>query len=320
MNRLLLLAVLLFAVTAAHAQYVPLRLMPDEVRLTATPGSRVVTQTAAGVIAIDQAMTTLSFDGADWDVGNVTLMDLSSASGTPSSGDYIFYFNSANYYTASGTMRTGGVYTASVWSDYVQARTGGSLQLRDNGGTARLTVSSAGVLTAESGLEFNGTTDRAASSGDGAILWDGTMFLVNDSSGAGGTGYVVCAGLMANDEIAVDNLGAISLDRPSATNWFIDATAAHTVITATTTLGGGQHVVRIDASGGSLTINLPQASSSAGIDYILILTTDPSSNTITIDPYGTETINGLTTNTTALVSQYDTVHILCDGVEWFIIK
>jgi len=72
-------------------------------------------------------------------------------------------------------------------------------------------------------------------------------------------------------------------------------------------------VIRCDASAGALTISLPTASGITGKAY-LIKKVDSSANAITIDPYGTETIDGAATVT--LASQYDSVIVVSDGTNW----
>ena len=70
----------------------------------------------------------------------------------------------------------------------------------------------------------------------------------------------------------------------------------------------------VDCSGGATTVNLPAVSGNSG--KIIQITHVGSTNSITIDGSGAETIDGETTQ--ALDTQYDTVTLLCDGSEWYI--
>lgn len=70
-----------------------------------------------------------------------------------------------------------------------------------------------------------------------------------------------------------------------------------------------------NASGGTFTINLPQASLNEGA-RIYIKKIDSSINVITVDGNGADTINGSLTQT--LNSQYDSMPLECDGNEWII--
>jgi len=72
-------------------------------------------------------------------------------------------------------------------------------------------------------------------------------------------------------------------------------------------------VIRCDASAGAFTVSLPTASGIKGKAY-LIKKVDSSANAVTIDPYGTETIDGAATVT--LASQYDSVIVVSDGTNW----
>jgi len=72
-------------------------------------------------------------------------------------------------------------------------------------------------------------------------------------------------------------------------------------------------VIRCDASAGAFTVSLPTASGIKGKAY-LIKKVDSSANAVTIDPYGTETIDGAATIT--LASQYDSVIVVSDGTNW----
>jgi len=72
-------------------------------------------------------------------------------------------------------------------------------------------------------------------------------------------------------------------------------------------------VILCDASAGAFTISLPTASGIKGKAY-LIKKIDSSTNAVTIDPYGTETIDGAATVT--LASQYDSLIVVSDGINW----
>ena len=75
----------------------------------------------------------------------------------------------------------------------------------------------------------------------------------------------------------------------------------------------------IAASAGDITINIPTAVGCAGLRFTFINTVGSGANTVTLDPNSTETINGATTNTTALDAIYDTITIESDGANWLIV-
>jgi hypothetical protein len=89
------------------------------------------------------------------------------------------------------------------------------------------------------------------------------------------------------------------------------------VVTKTTTYTAtvNDHVILCDASGGAWTLSLPTASPSGQQFHIKKI--DSSTNAVTVDGNGSQTIDG---STTALLSaQYDAIHIVSDGSNWYIL-
>lgn len=80
------------------------------------------------------------------------------------------------------------------------------------------------------------------------------------------------------------------------------------------TLTDTELIVSVSASGANRTMTLPASSGRTGKIY-LIQKSDSSTNTVTIDPNSSETINGA--STLVLTQQYQTVMIWCDGSNWF---
>jgi hypothetical protein len=69
---------------------------------------------------------------------------------------------------------------------------------------------------------------------------------------------------------------------------------------------------------GSMTVNLPSASTAPGRVYV-IKKISSSAGSITIDPNGAETIDGALTNT-ELVNQWSSMMIQSNGSNWFILS
>jgi hypothetical protein len=88
------------------------------------------------------------------------------------------------------------------------------------------------------------------------------------------------------------------------------------VVTADATVGANIAVVLVDATGGATTITLPAAASNTG-RVLTIKKIDVSGNTMTLDPDGSETIDGNTT--VSSVTQHESFTIFCDGTEWWIL-
>ena len=89
---------------------------------------------------------------------------------------------------------------------------------------------------------------------------------------------------------------------------------AITNVSSNTTLDGGDSHVFVDASGGAITITLPAASAAR---QVYIKKTDSSANAVTIDGNGSETIDDSTTR--VLSSQYDSVTLVSDASEWWVV-
>lgn len=90
---------------------------------------------------------------------------------------------------------------------------------------------------------------------------------------------------------------------------------APTSKTATFTALLSEMAYSVSASGGAVTANLPTAVGCAGKEFF-VKKTDSSANTVTLDPNGSETINGAAT--LALSTQHEGVSIESDGTNWFI--
>lgn len=76
-----------------------------------------------------------------------------------------------------------------------------------------------------------------------------------------------------------------------------------------------ERVLKCNATDTSITYTLPTAADSEGRKY-KIIKVDSSSNTITIDPSGSETLNG-DTDGIVLTDQYDSLTVISDGTEFF---
>lgn len=88
-------------------------------------------------------------------------------------------------------------------------------------------------------------------------------------------------------------------------------TANYTVLT-----GDENNLFLLDASSSAVTITLP-AAATAGTDFVVYFKATDITNTITIDGNSTETIDGATTQTLDFL--YESITIVCDGTEWWII-
>lgn len=83
--------------------------------------------------------------------------------------------------------------------------------------------------------------------------------------------------------------------------------------TANYTATSSDYLINCDATSAAFTITLPSASLSIGKVYE-IYKTDSSTNAVTVDGNGSETIGSFTTK--LLTSQYHGIFIICDGTRW----
>lgn len=101
--------------------------------------------------------------------------------------------------------------------------------------------------------------------------------------------------------------------------WVIRATLSDDVVIAKTSaytiaLGDYEKTVQCNASSAGFTVGLP-ASSSAGEGFaVTIIKTDSTTNLVTIDANGSETIDGALTF--VLREQWSSVTLICDGSNW----
>lgn len=87
----------------------------------------------------------------------------------------------------------------------------------------------------------------------------------------------------------------------------VNGDSPYTLSTATKTLF-------CDTTEGNITVNLPTAVNNNG-KVFEIIKTDVSVNVVTVTPGGSETINGLSTQ--SLSSQYDILKIVSNGSNWY---
>lgn len=101
---------------------------------------------------------------------------------------------------------------------------------------------------------------------------------------------------------------AISYNQPGTALALTAKTAAYTT-------APNDKVVLVNATSGAISVTLHSAANRKG-DEIIVAKTDSSANTVTVDPTGTETING---SLTFILSQNrEMVTVISDGTNWLI--
>jgi hypothetical protein len=141
---------------------------------------------------------------------------------------------------------------------------------------------------------FTNSNERLRVTGAGNVIIDptqlGAKLLVNTTTDAG-TDVVQIAGSISAEGIKQRYLARTTTYTATTSDYFIDCTS------------------------GTFTVNLFTAVGNTG--RILIIK-NSGTGTITVDPNGTQTIDGATTQ--SLATQWSRVHIISDGANWKIIS
>ena len=117
-------------------------------------------------------------------------------------------------------------------------------------------------------------------------------------------------------EIATALAALLPIDQSDVTDLVADLADKRDKGTVDATLQVTSFLVKVDATAGATTVNLPAAASSAN-RIINIKKIDASANTVTVDGNGAETIDGGAT--AVLTVQWECITIMCDGAQWLIL-
>lgn len=120
------------------------------------------------------------------------------------------------------------------------------------------------------------------------------------------------------DEDTMSSDSDTSLATQQSIKAYVDNSLASPALAVTTktadyTVTNSDSVILCNASGTAITLDLPAAS--AGKTFY-VKKTDSSSNTVTVDPDGSETVDG--DATLIITQQYAAVTLISDGSNWFV--
>lgn len=147
-----------------------------------------------------------------------------------------------------------------------------------------------------------------------------SLFLIQPVAGSGG-GTAQDVGLARGGSITT---GAVITDGTAqvyttARRGIAGREAIRTVATNTTATVTDRTLL-VDAAEGSVTITLPAVSGLAGFRLnVKVLTTNAGANTVTVDPNGSETVDGSSASLTSTTA-YTSWQLHCDGAAWYLIK
>lgn len=89
-----------------------------------------------------------------------------------------------------------------------------------------------------------------------------------------------------------------------------------TTSSSVTLSAGSRNIQLIDASAGNIECSLPEAVGHGGLSFS-IKKIDSSSNTVSVLPSGSETIDGASSQ--VISTQYVTITVVSNGADWYII-
>lgn len=128
--------------------------------------------------------------------------------------------------------------------------------------------------------------------------------------------YISASGAQFNYALLVNN-GSVGINNLTPTSRFdlkASFAGAISTIVTTTTLDDTYFTVLVNANSGAVTVNLPSAATCPGRIYTA-KKIDASANAVTLDGFGSETIDGSTT--VATITQYAAFRIQSDGINWY---
>lgn len=258
----------------------------------------------------------------------------------------IFYWDDLNGRLGIGTDRPDGIIQldiANVFPDPAFIGSADHFIMSNNDFTAMKMITASGTVSTSpfiASARSRGTLEVPTSVADGDLVfcleghgYDGTVrqetasiYFEVDGAVAGNqvpqsivfqTGATTTASRA--ERMRIDPSGNVGVGTDAPTSTFdVDGSmsVAVTTITTSTSIAASHHVVLVDASSAEVTVTLPAVATTTGRKYY-IKKIDSSSNNVVVDGQSSETIDGETTQTISL--QYESLTIVNDGSEWFII-
>lgn len=183
-----------------------------------------------------------------------------------------------------------------------------------------LTVDNGGLVNTN--LNVNGSTDFTirATATDTLVIRDSTAGSNRISiSGTGditfNSAYTFPTSDGTTDQILVtDGVGNVDWQDLSS----LPASNIRTITTKTAnyTATTSDDIIECDASSGGFTITLPTAVGNSGLSFTIVVTEDSAGNKVTVDPNGSQTING---DSTKELKKEDSMVVVSNGSNWRII-
>jgi len=166
-------------------------------------------------------------------------------------------------------------------------------------------------------FRLNNSAGTEVSGGDGFGRFVTKQTILSTlSSNVVGWSLIMASGQTANPVEIYDNGAVLKFAiTPKGGLYFQgDHRGPIRTITSATTLGDTDYVVLANSTAGAFTVSLPAASTCPGREYC-IKRINAGANNVTIDPNGSETIDG--NLTWPLASQWSFIRLISNGTAWF---
>lgn len=218
-------------------------------------------------------------------------------------------------------QRTGTVQGIESLGEFITINDGAS-GARANGSNIYIADDTLGIsVIASSGISaFNGNRFSSVISSNTSYINNGEFVSVIASSGIVVVEDAQYTTVLCSSGTTVDKSGALYINSLPIK----DTGSAVRVksITGNYTALWSDTVLLVNATGGNITVTLPDSGTVASPKDEMgkifhVKKVDASANTVTVDGFSTQTIDGATTN--VISTQYDSITIVSDGSNWHII-
>jgi hypothetical protein len=157
-------------------------------------------------------------------------------------------------------------------------------------------------------LEFNTNLFQLAND---TVSASGYRFMIADMFAGSTADFQRCNNQAGTTVFSIGSGGCVT---QTGSRTAINATAKTTTYAATV----NDRTIRCDATAGAFDVDLPNATTCAGL-ILSIIKIDASGNNVSVDPNGSQTINGSSASI-GLDVQWDCLTIQSDGANWVILS
>jgi hypothetical protein len=191
-------------------------------------------------------------------------------------------------------------------------------------GRSGITTTLAGILAANGGIQRSSAgTLNIATDANTTRLDIGTNAAVATFNLGASTKTITAPGLLNMTATSGDVITTHATSNVKFNGTVSQGGTTHTsfvnnklvTVSSATYTAGNEYIIHANASAAPIVITLPTASTASGRTYH-IKKTDSSANTVTIDPSGTETIDGAATY--VILTQYESVMMVSDATNWYV--